>query len=73
LDFRAAIMPIRRAITIIRTDTTSDRTTLIPSRIRTITVAPDTLGTAGVEPTTAIIDIIITITIDLPSVKKLWN
>jgi len=58
-------MAIRRAITIIRTGITSDRTTLIPNRIRTITVARDIPGITEVEPTTAIIAIIITTAIDL--------
>ena len=58
-------MRIRRAIIIIRTGTTSARTTLIPNRIRTITVAPDTTGTTGVELTTATIDTTITITIEV--------
>ncbi len=65
LDFRAAIMPIRRTIIIIRTGTTGGRTTLILSRIHIITVAPDTPGIMGVELTTAIIAIIITTAIEL--------
>ena len=58
-------MPIRRAIIIIRTGTTGDRTILILSHIHIITVATDTPGITGVELTTAIIAIIITTVIEL--------
>jgi hypothetical protein len=58
-------MPIRRGIIIIHTDTTCGRTTLIPSRIRTITRARDTTGITGIELIAATIAIIITITIEL--------
>ena len=65
LDFRVDIMPIRRPIIIIPMGITGGRTTLILSRIHIITVAPDTPGITGVELTTAIIAIIITIAIEL--------
>jgi hypothetical protein len=45
--------------------TTGDRITLILNRIHIITVAPDTPGITGVELTTDIIAIIITIAIEL--------
>ena len=63
MDFRAVTMPIRRVIIIIRTGTTSGRTTIIPSNIRIITLAPDTLGITGAELITATI-VIITTAID---------
>jgi hypothetical protein len=58
-------MRIRRAIIIIPMGTTGDRITLILNRIHIITVAPDTPGITGVELTTDIIAIIITIAIEL--------
>jgi hypothetical protein len=45
--------------------TTGGRTTIIPSRIRIITVATDTRGITGVEVTTGITAIIITTAIEL--------
>ena len=65
LDFRAAIMPIRRPIIIIPMGITGGRTTLILSLIRIITVATDTAGITGIELTTATIAIIITTAIEL--------
>lgn len=64
-DFRAAIIAIPRIIIIIPMGTTGVRTTLIPSHIRIITLAPDTPGITGVELTTAIIATIITTAIEL--------
>jgi hypothetical protein len=64
-DFRAAIMPIQRAIIIIPMGTTGGRTTIILSHIRIITVAPDTRRITGAELTTAIVAIIITTAIEL--------
>ena len=64
MDFREAITLIQRATIIIPTGITGGRTTLILNRIRIITVATDTPGITGVEVTTAIIAIIITITIE---------
>ena len=58
-------MRIRRAIIIIPMGTTGGRTTLILSHIRIITGAAHTPGITGVELTTAIIAIIITIAIEL--------
>jgi hypothetical protein len=52
---------------------TGGRTTLIPNHTRIITVATDTAGTTEVELTTATIGIIITSTIELISLSKLWN
>ena len=65
LDFRAAIMAIRRAIIIIPMGTTGGRITIILNHIRIITVATDTPGITGVELITAIIAIIITTAIEL--------
>jgi len=65
LDFRAAIMPIRRPIIIIPMGITGGRTTLILSHIRIITLAADTPRITGVELTTATIAIIITTAIEL--------
>ena len=65
MDFRAAIMAIRRAIIIIPTDTTGDRTTTIHSHIRIITRATDIPGITGVELTTATIATTITTAIEL--------
>jgi len=73
LDFTAAITLIRHATIIIPTGITCGRTTLIPSHIRIITVATDTPGMGGVELTTATIVIIITTTIELISLGKLWE
>jgi hypothetical protein len=61
LGSQAAITLIQRVTIIIPTGTTCGRTTLIPSRIRTITVATDTLGIAEAELTTATIVIITTV------------
>ena len=72
-DFRAVIMPIRRTTIIILMGITGGRTTLIPNHTRIITVATDTAGTTEVELTTATIGIIITSTIELISLSKLWN
>ena len=72
MDFRAATPLIRHATIIIPTGTIGDRTTLIPSHIR-ITVATDTAGITGVELITATIAIIITTTIELTSLGKLWK
>jgi hypothetical protein len=55
LDFREAITLIRHATIIIHTGTTSGRTTLIPSRIRTITAVRDTPGIMAIGLITAII------------------
>ncbi len=65
MDFRAAIMPIRRPIIIIPMGITGGRTTLILNHIRIITRAPHTIGTTGTEFTTATIAIIITTGIKL--------
>ena len=65
LDFRAAIMPIRRPIIIIPMGITGGRTTLILSHIRIITLAADTPRITGVALTTATIAIIITTAIEL--------
>jgi hypothetical protein len=73
LDFREAITLIRHATIIIPTGITGGRTTLILSHIRIITVATDTPGITGVEVTTATIAIIITTTIELTSLGKLWK
>jgi 2-keto-3-deoxy-galactonokinase len=66
LDFRGTVMPIRRATIIIHTGTTSGRTTLMPSRIRTITRARDTPGITGIGLLIATIAIIITTASELP-------
>jgi hypothetical protein len=73
LGSQAAITLIQRATIIIRTAITGGRTTLIRNHIRITTVAPDTTGTTGVEPTTATIDTIITTTIELTSLSELWK
>ena len=65
MDFRAAIMAIRRAIIIIPTDTTGDRITTTHSHIRTITLVTDTTGITGVELTIVTIAIIIITGIEL--------
>jgi hypothetical protein len=65
LDFRAALMPIRRPFIIIPMAITGGRTTLILSHIRIITLAADTPRITGVELTTATIAIIITTAIEL--------
>jgi len=65
LGFPAIVMPIRPATIIIRTGTTSGRTTLMPNRIRTITRARDTPGITGIGLIAAITAIIITTTIEL--------
>ena len=70
MDFRAAITLIQRAIIIIPTGITGDRTTLILNRIHITTVATDTAGITGVELITATI---ITTTIELTSVSELWK
>jgi hypothetical protein len=64
LGSQAAITLIQRATIITPTDTTCGRTTLIPSHIRTITVATDTPGITGIELTT--VTIVITTVIDQP-------
>jgi len=64
-DFRAVIMPIRRATIIILTGTTGGRTTTILNRIRIITLVTDIPGITGVELITAIIANIITTAIEL--------
>jgi hypothetical protein len=66
LDFRGTVMPIRRATIIIHTGTTSDRTTLMPSRIRTITRARDIPGITGIGLLIATIAITITTATELP-------
>jgi hypothetical protein len=66
-------MPIRRATIIIHTGTICARTTLIRSRIRTITQGRDTPGITGIGLITAITAIIITITIELTSPSQLWK
>ena len=61
MDFRAATLPIRRTLTIIRTGTIDDRTfiiILIPVHIRTTTVPH--MGTVGTGPTAVITAAIIT-------------
>jgi hypothetical protein len=73
LGSQAAITLTRHATIIIPTGTIGDRTTLIPSHIRIITVATDTPRTTGVELTTAIIAIVITTAIELKSISHLWN
>ena len=65
MDFRAAIMAIRRTIIIIPMGTTGGRTTTIHSRIRIITPVTGTMGITGVELTNVIIAIIITTDIEL--------
>ncbi len=64
--FPGTVMPIRRATIIIHTGTTSDRTTLMPSRIRTITRARDTPGITGIGLLIVTIAIIITTVSELP-------
>jgi hypothetical protein len=66
-------MPIRRATIIIHTGTICARTTLIRSRIRTITQGRDIPGITGIGLITATIAIIITTTIELISVSELWK
>ena len=63
-------MLIRRATIITPTGITGGRTTLIPSRIRTITQGGDTPGITGIGLITAII---ITTTIELTSLSQLWK
>ena len=69
MDFRAAIMAIRRTIIIIPMGTTGARTTLIHSRIRIITLVTGAMGITDVELTTATIAIIITTAIELTSLN----
>jgi len=73
LDSQEGITLIQRAIIIIPTGITGDRTTLILNRIHITTVATDTAGITGVELITATIAIIITTTIELKSVSELWK
>ncbi len=65
MGFQEGITLIQRAIIIIPTGITGDRTTLILNRIHITTVATDTAGITGVELITATIAIIITTTIEL--------
>ena len=66
LDFRDTDMRIQRATIIIHTDTISARTTLTPSRIRTVTRARDTPGITAIGLLIASIAIIVTTASELP-------
>jgi hypothetical protein len=61
LDFRAGIMPIRRATITIRMGTTCGRITLILNYTRIITRAAHTTGITGTGFTATIVIIITTI------------
>ena len=70
MDFRVAMLPIRRVTIIIPMGTTCDRTTLILNYTRITTRDPHTTGITDIEFTTGIIAII-TIAINLNGWRSL--